>query len=251
VLHAYCDASYAVSPLKTPFYVVAGFIGEQEQWALFNSLWRQSMRDLHIETIGCHASKCANGAGPFRHIGAERRAEIQNRLIVDIAASRLFGAVSVIDMAAYQVAREVINDTMSKSDRQYNEPHVHAVRQCVQHMCLVTEDVTDEPIAFVIDRNQEFGKRAKAWYDISVNNPQDRHHFRLGPFSEADRMQAIGLQAADLLAYAGFRHANGNPGWQWAQMKAAIKISEFVTAQKFWDEITVRFRQARENLASP
>ena len=56
------------------------------------------MKELGIEKIGCHANRCAGGAPPYDGMSTEDRKEIQYRLIVDIAAAKLFGTVSIIDM---------------------------------------------------------------------------------------------------------------------------------------------------------
>jgi hypothetical protein len=249
MLYAYCDESYDGNLRTTPVYVVAGFIGELEQWEMFEALWRQSMKELRIRKVGCHAAKCAYGSGPYEHMSQKRRDEIQRRLIVDIAASRLFGVLSIMDTNAYRRIRPTMSARLKPKDRQYNEAHVLAVRQCAQHMCLVTEKVTTEPITFVVDQNERFGKRAKAWYEELASNQEDRHSRRFGPFAESDRMKAIGLQAADMLAYAGCRYANpeARTGWQWDAMKSGIRIDELTTDDEFWKEIERRFLEEAPN----
>jgi Protein of unknown function (DUF3800) len=248
MLHAYCDESYNGDTKTTPLYVVAGFIGEAEQWRLFESLWTETMKSLDIRAIGCHAAKCAGGGGPYRHMSGQRRATIQERLIIDIAACKLFGVVSVVDVDAYRSNEAALVEALSKADRRMFKPHVLAVSQCVRQMCLVTAPVTTEPIAFVIDRNDTFGKRAKAWYDLSTKDPQSAH--RLGPYAEDDRTRSLGLQAADMLAYAGFRYANGRKDdWRWRRLKEAVKISEWTTGAAFWSTLVQRFHEARVALA--
>lgn len=241
MLYAYCDESYTGDINTTPQYVVAGFIGEADAWEEFDRLWRRSMKDLGIRKIGCHAAKCNNGSGPYKHMSRERRNEIQWRLIVDIAAARPFGTVSSIDMNAYRAYSSTFSRALVPEDRQYNVPHALAVRQCVQHMCLVTEAATREPITFVVDQNQKFGKRAKTLYEVSRANPDNtdgRHAPRLGPFSEGDRLQVVGLQAADMLAWAAMRNTIGTPGWQWEALSSAVKIGRpFTSGDKFWSDV--------------
>jgi hypothetical protein len=244
MLYAYLDESYTGDLKTTPEYVVAGFIGTAREWEYFETLWRQSMKDLGIQKIGCHANRCAGGAPPYERFLPEERREIQYRLIVDIAAAKLFGSASIIDMEAYRKYRGDFSSALVPEARQYNEAHVLAVRQCVQHFCLTTESTTTEPITFVVDRNQQFGKRAKAWYEMSMKTRSDRHSKRFGPYFEEDSMKAVGLQAADLIAYAAMREAIGNPGWQWETMRSAVKIGRpFRTSEKFWREIAERSRE--------
>jgi hypothetical protein len=247
MLYAYLDESYTGDLKTTPEYVVAGFIGTASEWSNFEDLWRQSMKELGIVKIGCHANRCAGGAPPYDGMSVEERKKIQYRLIVDIAAARLFGAVSIIDMEAYRKHRQAFSDSLVPEARQYNEAHVLAVRQCVQHMCLMTEEVTTEPITFIVDRNQQFGKRAKAWYEFSVKNRDDRHSKRFGPYSEESSMEKVGLQAADMLAYAAMREVIGNPGWQWSTILSGVRLGRpFRTSEYFWSEIAERSRQQLE-----
>jgi hypothetical protein len=247
MLHAYLDESYTGDLKTTPEYVVAGFIGTAREWEYFETLWRQSMKELGIQKLGCHANRCAGGAPPYDRFDPEERREIQYRLIVDIAAARLFGAVSIIGMEAYRKYRGDFSSALVPEARQYNEAHVLAVRQCVQHFCLFTEETTTEPISFVVDRNQQFGKRAKAWYELSKKNRNDRHSRRFGEFSEKSSMEAVGLQASDMIAYSAMREAIGNPGWQWSTMLSAVKIGRpFRTSEKFWSKLA---GLSREQLA--
>ncbi|HEX6640483.1 MAG TPA: DUF3800 domain-containing protein, partial [Thermoanaerobaculia bacterium] len=67
---------------------------------------------------------------------------------------------------------------------------------------------------------------------------------RIGSYNESDRKQALGLQAADLLAYAAFRHASGNTGWQWNKLRPAIKATELTTSSRFWARAVERFEAA-------
>lgn len=251
MLYAYLDESYTGDLKTTPEYVVAGFIGTAREWSNFEDLWRRSMKELGIEKIGCHANRCAGGARPYDGMSPKVRNEIQYRLIVDIVAARLFGAVSIIDMKAYRKHRQAFRDSLVPEARQYNEAHVLAVRQCVQHMCLITEKVTTERITFVVDRNQQFGKRAKAWYVSSMKDRDERHSKRFGPYSEESSMEKVGLQAADMLAYAAMREAIGNPGWQWTTILSGVRLERpFRTSEDFWSEIAERSRrQLREPAA--
>lgn len=250
MLYAYCDESYSSDIRTTPVYVVAGFLGDAYHWASFHELWRDTMRELGIEGIGCHAAKCANGAGPYKLMTGEERASIQYRLIVDITASKLFGVVSAIDMDAYREVRSRLTACLSPADRQYNEPHVLAIRQCVYQMCQETEHATDEPIRFVADRNDAFGKRAKAFYNIAANNPDNKYRKRFGKFEESERMLTTGLQAADLLAYSGFRQFSPKESWTWGKLRQGVEIAELTTDRSFWQRLAKGFEAKGQELIS-
>ena len=165
MLYAHCDESYAGDARTSPAYVVAGLVGTAKEWRLFDSLWRQSMRDLRIAKIGgCHASKCANGAKPYDGMTLETRCEIQHRLIVDIVASRLHGCVAVSYLDGYRNVNKKLDPLLGKDLRKLNEPHLLAVRQCVLLLLHETDTAAHEPITFAFDQNGEFGGRVKEWY---------------------------------------------------------------------------------------
>lgn len=235
---AYCDESYRDSPQATPFYVVAGFCGPLDRWANFERYWKGTMRELRITDIGLHASKCANGAKPYHRMSRERRDDIQHRLIVDIAASRLMGFVAAIDMPAFRARQATLQALYGKHDMKYAVPHVYAMQDCVLIMTEVTEFVTDR-IAFVFDRNKEFGGRAREWYQRDVKRPLMEYHTRLGSFTDDDRLNAVGLQAADLLAYSAFRNLSEptRDRWQWKELHQATHIVQWVSDEKHWREL--------------
>jgi hypothetical protein len=252
MLYAYCDESFSSDLKTTPIYVVAGFLGDREQWTLFEELWRESMRDLDITEIGCHTAKCAYGGKGYEHMSSPKRKEIQTRLMVDIIASKLFGVVAIIDMAGYREFRSRFSALLAPKDRQYNEPHVLAARHCVQQMCLETREATNEPISFVFDRNESFGSRAEDWYKMESRHKESWYHSRLGPFVHEDRMKAVGLQAADMLAYAAFRHFSHRSDWHWRELTGARRIGEpMITGAEFYRGIVEQLEEKNaQNVAS-
>jgi hypothetical protein len=101
---------------------------------------------------------------------------------------------------------------------------------CVELISQILEDVAarkDEKIAFFFDRNKQFGGRAGEWYRMSVDRPLMPHHLRLGPYTQGDRMDLVGLQAADLLAYSAYRRLSDptRERWQWRELHNASHVS--------------------------
>lgn len=236
---AYCDESYSGDLKRTPLYVLAGFCGPYERWSMFYDYWRATMRELRIESLGVHASKCANGAGPYQGMTSERRRELQYRLIVDIAASKpLMGFVAVVDTTGFNEHAERIRLDLGRDDAKYHVPHVMAMEICVELIAQVVEDVVQDRITFIFDQNKEFGGRAAKWHQMTRSRPLARHHLKLGELFHASRDSALGLQAADLLAYAAFRHYSDSTRncWQWEALLRATRIVTFRADADFWDD---------------
>jgi len=234
MLQARCDESYDGNAATTPIYVVAGFIGTSDQWEFFDSLWDETMSELKIANIGLHASKCANGAKPYNLMLPQKRREIQERMLTDILAAKLPACVSVSDLWGYRKRKDKFSRFLGKDQKKFNEPHILTLRNCVLLMLRATEDWAPESVAFVFDQNKEFGGRAREWHRADTKNPNPKISHRLGPLVEDSRMKVLGLQAADLLAYAAFRHYSGLQSWQWDLLSRATQISDLVFEESYW-----------------
>jgi len=237
----------------TAIYVVAAYVGSAGQWWEFDRRWRRSMDKLGIGGIGCHASKCATGAKPYQHATPQQRHEIQRRLIGDILDSGVFGCVAASALEGWRRKKKLFSDFLGKDLRKFNEPHLLAHRQCVQLMIRVTGDATREAIAFVFDRNTDTGGRAREWYHQTIKSSalpaEDRA--RMGPYSEGERTKTLGLQAADILAYAAFRHFSGRPSWQWNELIAAKGVSAMLFGELYWQELEDDIAEAMRKKAEP
>jgi hypothetical protein len=246
MLHGRCDESYNGDIINTPIYVVAGFVAELEQWEEFDSMWTADMRALHITSFGLHASKCENGKGPYQRMSEETRREIQHRMIVDIGAAELFPCVAIADLEGYRKRRDIFSNFLGNS-RRFNEPHILTTRNCILLMLQATRAATREALAIVADRNKAYGKRVLEWYQHDRANEEldelmgSEYRRRLGPIVEDDRMQILGLQAADLLAYAAFRKYNGAQSpWQWDEIEKLRKPVVMIFGEEFWRKLEDR-----------
>lgn len=251
MLHARCDESYpGGDPNEARIYVVAGFLGSAEQWNEFDAMWRRDVKTLGIEVDGLHTSKCAVGAKPYRDLTTEQRYEIQYRMIVDIAAARLYGCAAVSDQTYYFSRRAAFDAFLGEKNKKFNAPHVITTRQCINLMLLSTEETTSEPIAMIVDQNSAFGGRVEEWYRMDLHNTKlddpemmgQNYRRRLGGLSQGSRMEVLGLQAADLLAYASLRQALcerdlGKPSWQWRDLTSAVRMRYFTFGEAYWTEM--------------
>ena len=258
MLHARCDESYPGSdPDAASIYVVAGLIGTSNQWREFDTMWREDMKALRVEADGLHTSKCAVGAKPYKHLSSRQRYEIQYRMILDIAAARLYGCAAVSDQKYYDPLRELFNTFLGAKNRRFNEPHVITTRQCINLMMVSTEDAADEPLQIVVDQNSAFGGRVEEWYKMDLVNPGldepdmmgSKYRSRLGGLSQGSRMDIIGLQAADFVAYVSLRHALherglGKAPWQWQDLTKVIRHRYFTFGEDYWSEMESTAREA-------
>lgn len=233
MLKAYCDESYDGQINTTPVYVVAGFIADTANWQVFETRWKSSMRDLGIQKIGFHASQVENGLGAYEGMSEQARRQIQERLVADILASNLLPVVHTIDVDGFRLQRHKFEQFLGDDNWKYSQPHILAVNQWVSQVCRVTNDTNQ--IEVVLDRNHEFKIRVEAWFENAKSQFLDHPCYkRLGQFVHVERLSAVGLQAADLLAHAAFRNASGRPSRVWVALNSARTINQSTTGAKFW-----------------
>ncbi len=245
MLYAYCDESYGSDFKTTPVYVVAGFVATEDRWKLFESLWRETMTELDIGHIGCHAAKCANGSGDYEGMRRERRDEILHRLMVDIATAELYGVVTVLDMIAYRHHEAELLGFFAPKDRRYFKPHAQAMAFCIRQMLGKTGKVTSQPITFVADRGAD-GSTVKSSFDTTRENPRYPWRVRLGSFTEASRKDALGLQAADMLAWTALRYATDHPKGLWKAFRPAIAADVKKVTGKHWSKMVQLLRDGQK-----
>jgi hypothetical protein len=237
MFQAFGDESYLHSVDATPYYVVAGYLGTAGCWERFEGYWRRSMRELGISDIGLHASDCEAGHGPYKGMSEAKRRNLEYRLIVDISASDLFGFVAATDVPGYRKYADKFDAFLTPRWKKLNKPYVLTVRNWVHSLCIASMSFKSrDPIAFVLDRNKEFWKRAEEWYHLDINNEDIEWRDRLGSFAQDNRLNAIGLQAADLLAFSAMRQLSNRPPWHWPELTQATKIIQTVTNEAFWSE---------------
>jgi hypothetical protein len=194
------------------------------------------MKALGIEHLGCHASKCSTNNPPYKVFSDTQRHEIQRRLIDAILDSRIFGCVAVSELDGWRKRRKLLSEFLGKDNKKFNEPHLLAHRQCVLLMFKVTEPATKEPISFVFDQNTDAGGRAREWYHETMKSSSlpAGELARMGPYADGERMKTLGLQAADMLAYAAFRHFSGKSSWQWDALIARKTITAMTFDESYW-----------------
>jgi len=56
----------------------------------------------------------------------------------------------------------------------------------------------------------------------------------MGPYAEGSRLSVSGLQAADMLAYAAFRHFSAAPSWLWDELQTPRRLSVSTYGEDYW-----------------
>jgi hypothetical protein len=235
-IESFADESYQGHSNESPWYVVAGYYGSPGRWRRFERLWAKAKAEERIRTIGFHANKCVRGRGQYQDIPEDRRERVQRKLIAAIRASKVTGIVASIEMAVYRSIRDRLSAHMKEPIRKFNNPYCLSFHQYIQLVCKV--DKSNKRIRFVFHRRPK-GQLGSApeWYDGLQEHKLIPWSGRIGPFAWDEPSHAVALDAADMLAYCGYRHLSGDhTPWQWDALNAAGLIVPFSFNEKFWND---------------
>lgn len=234
-LKAFCDESFGSDEAKTPWYVVGAYTNTPARWRRFEKSWRAVMARERIKTLGFHANECVKGAGGYWGIEERKRERIQHGLIDALKQSKPTGFVAAIDMELYRQIRPRITYYLHKPEFQkFNDPYVLAFKQMCQLICRATGK---RKIGFVCHQRPK-GRmgRAEEWYNGEAQNEVLTYATQLGPFAFDTMERAVGLHAADMIAYCAYRELVRDPTpWQWQALNDASHIEQFHYGKRVFD----------------
>ena len=206
MLTAYFDESGTEQ--RSPYYVVAGYVGKDEQWARFSDEWRGVLSRYGIDFF--HMTDFENRQKQFRSLKKDERQCMLNSLTTFMRLRTLAAFPGVVLKSDYDEAipaahREEIGrpyhicaSICMKSLGQWAEKHGH-----------------QEPITYVFEKGAEHSGDVLEAHTKALKDPKMRSKFRLGELRFADKREAIPLQAADILAYEVWKDtcnkASGSP----------------------------------------
>jgi hypothetical protein len=229
MLVAYLDESDDGKQEK--IFAVGAFMGRNERWASLEWKWQRLLKEYGIRYY--HAVEAENligefGRPPFRSTPGkitppESKAikDIRKRFLELACNGTLAGIVLGVDMAEFRA----VANTPELLDKFGGTPFYYGY-----HIAMLTAvDLikyhlrSKELVAFVCDQQQEFsGHMLKVHSDFQNKNVDLRS--QIGSLTYANKIDFVGLQAADCLVYEGRRCLQAqidNPG---AEEREALRL---------------------------
>ncbi len=179
--------------------LIAGYVAWQSQWDTFTRLWQDTLATYGVPVFHyvefAHQAYYSKDSSPYFGWSDAKREEFLLRLAAIARDNTVLGVAGVVDVKAYNRLYPVPMKRHPWTFAQlafFEGIKVNALSR------FGSPFPSDERIAFVFDRQDEFRKDAVMGHAAACLDARGRDTF--GSFEFADKSDRIPLQAADLLA---------------------------------------------------
>lgn len=199
VLKGYFDES-GTHGKKSALVCVAGYVFKNTEAIRFCRLWSDSVKPLLPPGADVfHATDCVRGRNAFWSCPQETRDQIFDEMIAITRETMLLGVAVGIDPTTYRRSttgkqrflRGILGDACTM-----------CATRCVESVSQwLAENDPDGRVSYVFERgSKHIGPLATVLSQVCANEPI-RNQYRCHDFSSLPKIDAIPLQAADLLAW--------------------------------------------------
>lgn len=216
-------------------FVVAGYVGTEEQWEHFAEHWREELKKFGLTEF--HMVDCESGKKQFNGMHRNLRSTMQREFIEIINESGAIGTSTAMLLQDYKQLLCRLQPYLKfpkglpvsgNLNDPYFLPFKLAIEQVAINSSVWMKD--GEQIAFVFDQKNTVQGKAKGFFDdiFKWDRPWAK---RIEPkgLKFASKSESVPLQAADVLAYESFRwvdecYLRKKPErWQWKKISRSIK----------------------------
>ena len=209
--------------------VVGGWIATELEWGKLEGSWQRYIEDANSRSepnqqiTRFHATEMNCKGGEFKHWDHGQCIRLSRKLI-NVLAKRRMGAVATgCDMDAIQ-------QVWPNGDKKTLQRNTYVV--CMKHMMVEIAHIMEQffpgdRVLLVHDQNS-WGDVVLEAYNLMIDEPEWRpRHIFEGIVSKSGKdPSAIGLQAADLIAYEVFKGFKAKTVSEEREMRAVMK--EFI-----------------------
>ena len=215
MLETYFDESAPGRRADDSLLIVAGYVGEEERWRIFEARWRIVLKEFRVSDF--HMKNIRNLRHPsFRHLSAQQRRDLVLELIGAVSEAALLGSLVYLRPAEY----EAVADSAFRS--RYGSAYAMLVSLNLQQISRHLEGVEGFPhrtSVFIEDghANARDALRVLAnWKADTEPAPSEFEGFevttvkadvrrtsvlRIGEYGLGPKTTMYPLHAADMLAY--------------------------------------------------
>jgi hypothetical protein len=198
VFIAYFDESGSL-PL-TEAFTIGGLVAKANRWEAFESKWNRILRRFNLLTF--HMSEFESRQGIYAHLSNPERVELVATLVGIIKNMIEFGFSHSLVVKDW---KKVIEPTIVKSYELQRGHYIFLLQSCMEEIVKFVRLPAGERVACVFDRNSFMaGSAMKHFYDLVA---MQRGEGVFETITFADKMCMIPLQAADIVACEGYKHA--------------------------------------------
>ena len=206
VLEAYFDESYrGDNPLRP--LCVAGYAFEQGAYRQFSAEWTRHLSDGGPRPVAfVHMTELYSPHGAtYKGWSVQERADFLSGAVALIRKHMLYGV-------AAQFSETLFKKLAPKFEGKYGGAYTGACQVCLQLAGrLLTRDGRTEQIAYVFESGHSLWREANAVLDVTGKDPALSQLYRYQSHTAMGKIDAHGLQAADVLAWIIGRYASPPP----------------------------------------
>lgn len=184
-------------------FVMAGWLGRPEQWALFSTEWQQCLQSTP-RIAYFKMREAASLSGQFKGISEASRDDKLRafaRIIRKYATAAIHCTTDLDGFAG----------TIEKVGKPFSDPYFWPFHITIMAACLdLVDRGSQEPVEIIFDEHSIFGRRAKLWYPIvraMMSDPADAAVMPLEPIFRSD-IEVLPLHASDMVAWLMRRTMN-------------------------------------------
>jgi hypothetical protein len=188
---AFFDESGHVA--RPGYYGVAGLIGSDYQWSVFNRIWGETLTQTGAPYV--HMREFAHSAGLFEGWkGDPRREQLMAGVIRAVTESRLTAIGSAVRMADFKALSEAERDRLGGS------PYFGCLQDVLFGFALTSQQMPAGEVLAVTGDQSDYQARARQLYDVLLRSGHP--YERMSPTLRfANMRETPELQGADVLTY--------------------------------------------------
>ena len=189
MFRAYLDESYS-----DRVFSIGGYFGSERAWEGFDSEWKDVLDRYSLSVF--HASEWESLYGEFQGWSLDKKISCIRELIAVIANHEIIGIHSAISLRDYEQLFPLDSE---------DSPYFLCFQSCIGEIAIFAGE-QQEDVAFIFDQKPEVEYRAMRLFNFAKTHDDWLDRQWLGTITFADKRKFLPLQAADGLAYEGFKH---------------------------------------------
>lgn len=206
--------------------VVGGWIANELEWKRLEGSWQRYIDDENERSIPeqkitrFHATEMNCKSGEFKHWDAHRCIRLSRKLINTLAKREMVAVAVGCNMDAIQQVWPK-GETATLKRRTY----VLCIKQAMVNLARIMEKIFPADRVLLIHDHGNWDDAALQAYNLMIDEPEwkPRHTFE-GIVSKSGKdPSAIGLQAADMIAYEVFKGIKAKTVSKDAELRAVVK----------------------------
>jgi hypothetical protein len=184
----------------SPIVVVGGFLAPDKQWSRLQAEWTKVLQQEKISFF--HATDWENRQGQFKGWDNDRRIGVYKKLVGIIQRRITIPVLAAVRTADYKEAKlwEAVVEMWPKS------PYGFCAFVCMRIIGHWAEEVRhNDPIAYVFEDGAAHKADLTTSHTSIFADDENRRLLKFISLTYADKKQFAPLQAADALAYEGYK----------------------------------------------